>query len=135
MPEQFDDLGSQHYLIGSCFDFGGCEISVIVGHNGISYWTDESAARKLVRETGKSGIDILLGDKMSAAQIHHLHDEHTIQVPVPENDLTTIRNELAPRYWADCEKDFELSERLDAILLPLFWQQVNPLLSPPCNPN
>ena len=59
-----------------------------------------------------------------------IYDEHTIQVPVPEEGLRVIREELSPKYWAD---DPAPDEVLDAILEPLFWEHVNQYLSPPCS--
>jgi hypothetical protein len=123
---------SQDYLISTCFDFGGRSISVTVEHDGFSYWLDETSSRQLIQQTGKSGLDVLMGDENAASLISQIDHEHTFQVPVPEAGLKVIRQELSPNYWADIFPE-GCGERLDAILEPLFWEHVNPHLSPPCS--
>ena len=122
-----------NYLISTCFDFGGRGVSVTVGHDGISYWFDESEARRVIQS--KKDVHVILaacGDAKSRDYISRVYDEHTIEVPVPEDGLRIIREELAPNYWADIFPD-DCDERLDAILEPLFWEHVNQYLSPPCS--
>lgn len=120
------------YLVSTYFSFGGRSIVVRVEHDGFSYWTDESAARNRFQETGKSGIDILAGDHQAARQLSQIYDEHTIRVEVPEEALRLIQEDLSPRYWSASADDADLDNKLDEILEPLFWEQVNPYLSPPC---
>jgi hypothetical protein len=125
---------SHDFLISTNFDFGGRDIQVVVEHDGISYWTDVTGARQDVRKNSrKSAFEAFCdGDTKATDYISHLHGEHTFFAPIPEADLKLIRDELSERYWAECDQDFSLSKKLEAILLPIFWEHVNPHLSSPC---
>lgn len=127
----------QDYLVSTCFDFGGRDIGVTVEHDGFSYWFDRTGAKRAIqKKSDVSRLAAFFGDKESAEYVSRVDDEHTIRVPIPEADLKLIRDKLSPQYWADSEsgndKNFELEKALDKILEPLFWEYVNPLLSPPC---
>jgi hypothetical protein len=101
MSEEID------YLISTCFDFGGLDISVIVKHDGFSYWTDQGTARSVVPMIDKNY-------EIVAAY-------HTIKAPIPKETLQKIRDELSPLYWSDNPAPDEI---LDSLLEPIFWEHV-----------
>ena len=117
------------YLIATCFEFGGRGFAVTIGHDGISSWLDETSAGEEFRQTGGHVMLAMIGDKKARRDYARIYGKHTIQVPVPPGELRVIRDELAPKYWAD---DFESDHYLDMMLEPLFWSHVNPKLEKPC---
>ncbi len=127
-------FGSQSYLVSKCFNFRGHSMSVIVEHNGCSYWVDNTAARRAIQQDGRGVqlIDAVLGNPAATKYFDLVRHEFCVEVPICEAHLKEIREELSARYWAEEENDPFLERRLNAILKPLFWAHVNPYLSPPC---
>jgi hypothetical protein len=123
---------SEHhdYLVFTGFKFGGRHITVKVEDDGFSYWMDDTSYRKTSHESGLSGIDAMVGDEGVARKMRNIRGEHTIKVEVPAEGFREIRDVLSPAYWAEAD-DADIDKRLDGILEPLFWEHVNPYLSPP----
>jgi len=131
MTENFDQFGPEHHLVSTCFDYGGREFLVTVEEDGFSYWFDpiaKNAASKLNRNfVITAAID---NGSQQRKDLDRIYDEFTVKFLLPEAVFTVIRDELSPLYWQD-EIPNEFEQRLDAILEPIFWEHVNPLLSPP----
>ena len=104
-------------------------------HDGYSHWFDNFRKKEVLRANPGILIDAATGDENIARHIAHLHDEYTLKALVPESGLRIIRNELSPAYWSDAMEGMpDFDQRLDAILEPIFWQHINPQLSPPVEP-
>jgi len=118
MSEQPED-----HLISTFFDFGGRSFSVVVRHDGFSYWFESSVINdyRQIMFTAKFKSN-------DAKLLSSIESEHTLRAPVPAVELRIIREELSPLYWAETPADDKI---LDAILEPIFWKHINPQLSPP----
>jgi hypothetical protein len=127
----------QDYLIATSYDFDGRDIWVKVTHDGYSHWTDKTPQHELEKkQPGYTLLSYVFRGK-PARVLADLEAKHTHRALIPDDDLHIIRNELSPAYWES--EDIpnyppEFSERLDKILEPIFWEQINPLLLPPCTP-
>ena len=131
MSEHSDDFTPNRYLVGSSFVFGGREFEVLILHDGFSYWFDPFAKNEALKANPDLVVMAAISDGEQRKFLSEIHDEWTVKAPVPEADLREICEDLSARYWADCTNDFDLDRRLDEILEPIFWSQVNPQLSVP----
>jgi len=124
---------SHDYLISTAIYFDAREFVVMVDHKGVSFWTDKAEGRKVIDKKPVRNVWEIF-DRTRFATNMRIYDEYTYQAPVPEADLKRIRDELSPRYWnmETLPHDFDLDKQLDAILEPIFWEQINPQLSRPC---
>jgi hypothetical protein len=128
MSEDAQDFGPENYLINTSFIFGGREFTVTVKHDGISYWFDSQIKNEVEKNNPDFRLNVLCKNKPATQYLERIYEEYTLTAPVPEAGLRQIREELSPRYWADEPADDEV---LDAILEPIFWENVNPQLASP----
>ena len=130
MSDQNSDFGPDSFLVSTVIEFRGKEFEVVVGHDGNSYWFDPEAKKRELESDPMFVLKIIAGDKERRKRYENIQDEYTLDGPVPEDGLRIIRDELSPAYWNDdFSEDFD--DRLDAILIPIFWEHINPFLSPP----
>ena len=123
MSEPIQDVPD--YLISTTQLVGGTEFEVTVCHDGISYWFDPSAKKRALASDPNLVLKAISGDGVARQALANIDLEYTIEAPVPPASLAIIRDELSPLYWAeDFPEDFD--DRLDAILLPIFHEHVNP---------
>jgi hypothetical protein len=129
MSNSTSNFGPDSFLISTVLEFGGREFEVIVGHDGRSYWFDPIAKRRELENDPMFVMKIIMGDKDRRKRYENIKDEYTLDGPIPDDGLRIIREELSPAYWSDdTSNDFD--DRLDAILIPIFWEHINPFLSP-----
>ena len=106
-----------------CLQVGGREFAIRVDHGGNMTWDDYTSRRE------KQTAD---GDGLAAPLFAAEPDAFTVEVQARGDLLGTIRvaaDRVASDEWAA-----EDEARLDDILLPLFWTQVNPRLRHPVDP-
>lgn len=113
----------QNHLISTFLEFHGREFSVVVTHDGWSHWFEVSVIRGYRHILYTASVS-----ENAAKLLANVEREHTLKALVPEAGLKQIREELSPRYWAENPAPDEI---LDSILGPVFWQHINPQLSPP----
>lgn len=125
MSEEITD-----HLISTFYSFSGREIRVYVSHDGFSHWTDMTQLYKL--DTTKPGYRTwALVDKSAKRHIEGMLSEHCVKAQVSDEDMEMLR-EMSPAYWSPDPKDLYDEDLLDSILKPIFWEHINPYLSPPC---
>ena len=106
-----------------CLQVGGREFAIRVDHGGNMIW-DDYPSRRAAQAVDDDG----LAAPLFAAE----PDAFTVLVQARGNLLAQIR-EAAAQVAVD-EWDAEDEARLDDLLLPLFWTQVNPRLRQPVEP-
>ncbi len=111
------------HLISTFLSFHGREFSVVVTHDGWSHWFEVSVISEYRHILYTASVS-----ENAAKHLASVEREHTVRAQVPEAGLKLIREELSPRYWAEHPSADDI---LDAILEPVFWQHINPQLSPP----
>jgi len=125
-----EDFGPQSFLVSTVIPFGDREFEVVVMHDGVSYWLDPAAKHRELENDPHFVLKARLGSETARRKLVQIQEEYTISAPVPEEGLQIIREELSPAYWA-AEMDEGFDERLDAILIPVFWEHVNRFLETP----
>jgi hypothetical protein len=106
-----------------CLQVGGREFAIRVDHGGNMIWDDYPSRREAQTDDG---------DGLAAHLFAAEPDAFTVLVQARGNLLAQIRvaaDRVATDEWAA-----EDEARLDDILLPLFWTQVNPRLRHPVDP-
>jgi hypothetical protein len=106
-----------------CLQVGGREFAIRVDHGGNMIW-DDYPSRRAAQAVDDDG----LAAPLFAAE----PDAFTVLVQARGNLLAQIR-EAAAQVAVD-EWDAEDEARLDDLLLPLFWTQVNQRLRHPVEP-
>lgn len=110
-------------LLCYCLQVGGREFAIRVDHGGNMIWDDYPSRR------AAQAVD---GDGLAAPLFAAELDAFTVLVQARGNLLAQIR-EAADRVATD-EWSAEDEARLDDLLLPQFWTQVNPRLRQPIEP-
>lgn len=106
-----------------CLQVGGREFAIRVDHGGSMIWDDYPS-----RRAGQA----VHGDGLAAPLFAAEPDTFTVEVQARGHLLGQIRvaaDRVATDEWAA-----EDEARLDDLLLPLFWTQVNPRLRQPIEP-
>jgi hypothetical protein len=106
-----------------CLQVGGREFAIRVDHGGNMIWDDYPSRREAQTDDG---------DGLAAHLFAAEPDAFTVLVQARGNLLAQIR-EAAAQVAVD-EWDAEDEARLDDLLLPLFWTQVNQRLRHPVEP-
>ena len=110
-------------LLCYCLQVGGREFAIRVDHGGNMIWDDYPS-----RRAAQAVDDDALAALLFAAE----PDAFTVEVQALGDLLGQIRvaaDRVATDEWAA-----EDEARLDDLLLPLFWTQVNPRLRQPIEP-
>jgi hypothetical protein len=113
-----------------CMDFGRREFSIYVDHEGKIYW-DDVTQRRSQRSDGSRCLELraLVGDVNAKKRLESEVENYTIHFDLPEDVLSKI--EVAAEMLEAGTWTTKHEEELDAVLEPLFWENVNPYLEPP----
>jgi hypothetical protein len=110
-------------LLCYCLQVGGREFAIRVDHGGNMIWDDYPSRR------AAQAVD---GDGLAAPLFAAEPDAFTVEVQARGDLLGQIR--VAADRVATDEWSAEDEARLDDLLLPQFWTQVNPRLRHPVEP-
>lgn len=130
MSEDAPDFDHESFLVSTFMVFGGREFDVTVMHDGMSYWFDPLAKNQILAADQELTLKAAIFRGKELKLLQRIHDEWTVSAKVPDDGLAMIRSDLTHRCWSDnWGSDFD--KRLDAILEPIFWKEINPQLSVP----
>ena len=117
-------------LFSYCLDFGNREFTIHVTHDGIIHWDDYMQRRRQRPEDDKYlEIESLVGSSRARKRLESEIDNYTISFPLPEHIFSRI--EVAAQMFDAGTWTVEHEKQLDELLIPLFWEHVNPYLEPP----
>lgn len=116
-------------LVLSSFIFGNREFRVEVRHDGFSYWFDSVA----LNDAQKANPDLIVKAAANLQPerqfLEYLMEEYTLRAKVQEVEMKEVRETLSDLFWLDDTPDWVVT-RIDEILEPIFWREINPQLSP-----
>jgi hypothetical protein len=115
-------------------DIGGREFLIEFRHDGTSCW-DDHTFRRAQRPEGRKFLEaeILFGNSEEAA--HELSEEKkrfTVEYKLPDGTMSWI--EVAADMFGSDNWTIEHERRLDEILVPIFWDHINPKLESALSP-
>ena len=111
MIEETPDFDHESFLVSTFMEFGGREFNVTVTHDGFSYWFDPHADNQM-------------------AATKDFPEEWSARSKVSDEAFAVIRDDLSHRYWSEKWGE-NFDKTLHAILVPIFWADINPQLSAP----
>ena len=116
-----------------CLQIADREFLIEVAQDGIIYWDDYQTRRRLRgAEDRYLEMKTMLGDARARKRLTAEIDEFTVSFALSPDVLARVRQAallLAEDRWTVAHE-----EQLDALLLPLFWSEVNPHLPHPLVP-
>lgn len=113
-----------------CLQIADREFLIQVSHDGMIYWDDYKMRHGLRGAADRYlEIQVALGDERARKRLDSEMDEFTVALPLPPELFAHFREAatlLAEDRWTTVDE-----EKLDAVLRPMFWNEVNFLIHSP----